>query len=109
MSVSAARFKATDTRGAGAARTLLGAVEDGLAGEQLGEDAPDGPDVDRLRVVARAEQSSSGARYQNVTTTGSRSASGFSGALNSRAKPCAHAHRFLVRIYPILYCVCAYY
>lgn len=36
--------------------TLLAAVEDGLAGEQLGEDAPDGPDVDCLRVVARAEQ-----------------------------------------------------
>ena len=35
---------------------LLLAVKDGLVGEQLGEDAADGPDVDGFGVVARAQQ-----------------------------------------------------
>ena len=34
-----------------------------------------------------APSNSSGALYQNVTTTGSRSANGFNGALNNRANP----------------------
>ena len=34
---------------------LLAAVEDGLAGEQLGKDAADGPDVDGLKVCSCTE------------------------------------------------------
>ena len=40
---------------------LLPAVEDGFAGQQLGEDAADGPDVDGLGVVPGAEQQLGGA------------------------------------------------
>ena len=42
--------------GVGRLDVLLTAVEDGLRRQQLGEDTPDGPDVDGLGVVAGAQQ-----------------------------------------------------
>ncbi|KAK2550228.1 hypothetical protein P5673_029100 [Acropora cervicornis] len=45
----------------------------------------------KLRCRCLAPRSSSGARYQKVTTTGSKSARGFNGALKSLAKPISAA------------------
>lgn len=53
-------------------------------------------------VQCRAANNNSGARYQNVTTTGSRSANGFSGELNNLAKPMSAEEIIIVDITEVL-------